>query len=546
MRVVALLRKYLGPRPAVSSKQLTAMADSRRFKEVVEIYQKGQAGDTPAVSFVVGYCFYQLTEYEEAIVHLEKAIAGSRKNYLPRYFLAVSLKNLGRHAEAIPHLLNCLKSPERRTDEVLDHLLPLTAELSDSTERQKTFELITKLLGKLSPANPYAAKLLFYQRRENEITPEMLKGEQFSRFYSARALTDAGRGTLLPAGPPEKLRFVNLEDNSEVWVETCLPYVAEIPDAKIISGSTLVHLDDGRILSDVLADKDYGRYANMQYDRTVIARRDDALLVKTFEPENEIAEGIMLCGLASNAYGHWFAEFLPKLRFFETHPRFPKIPIIIDEGMPQSHYDYLAALVSNPTHRLAKGSSLRVRNLLVAPADTFFPLELIINHQVPPERQSNSTIGGLRYLRAKIKERYGEVEKPTSRLFLSRRSSQWRRLVNEDAIIAELKDLNFEVVYVEDYTFEQQVRLFQNAEFIVGPNGSALNNLVFSSPKVKVLMLGQKNLFNWGGWFGSFWELGYSPRYLPCEWFGDKNQKHADYSISPSIVRNHVIEMLGT
>ena len=52
-------------------------------------------------------------------------------------------------------------------------------------------------------------------------------------------------------------------------------------------------------------------------------------------------------GFASSAYGHWFAEFIPKLRFLEQHPRFSELPIIVDEGMPQSHYDFLSLLVPN-------------------------------------------------------------------------------------------------------------------------------------------------------------------------------------------------------
>jgi len=60
------------------------------------------------------------------------------------------------------------------------------------------------------------------------------------------------------------------------------------------------------------------------------------------------------------------------------------------------------------------------------------------------------------------------------------------------------------------------------------------------------LILGQTNLFNWGGWFGSFFELGYSFHYLSGDSVGDKTQKHADYSIPASKVRDKVTEMLDT
>ena len=104
-------------------------------------------------------------------------------------------------------------------------------------------------------------------------------------------------------------------------VDTVHPYVAEIPNAKIVSGSSLVFTED-KVLSDCLSNKKYGHFCDMQFDPITIAQRDDALLIKNFTTEKEITEGIMLCGFASGEYGHWTAEFLPKLRLFEQHPHF--------------------------------------------------------------------------------------------------------------------------------------------------------------------------------------------------------------------------------
>lgn len=545
MEIVKSIAKYLRIRPSfVTAQELGVMADNRRFKDVVELGEQGRAEASDLASYYIGYCHYQLTNYEDAIVHLRKAPSISPVDYYASLFLGNCYDALNRKTEALAQYLQCLERHPEQARDILSQLLPLAGELTDQTLRESAFQRVEAVIGKDS-ASPHYAKLLFYQRRDRELTADVLKGNLVYGFSSARELASAGQIRLLNVGATERLRFVHLEDNSEVWVDTCEPYVAEVPDARIASGSSLIQVGD-RILSDVLADKQYGRYGSMQHDRTVMARRDDAILMAPILAQHEIEEGIMLCGLASNAYGHWFAEFLPKLRYFEQHPRFAELPIIIDEGMPQSHYDFLAALVSNPTYRLAKGTSLRVKNLFIAPADTFFPLELVTHHKVPVERQSNLTIGALKYIGEKIRARYGAPESPNARIFLSRRKSQWRRLVDEADIISDLKNLGFEVVYSEDYTFEEQVKLFQQAEFIVAPNGSALNNLIFSSPQVKVLLLGQKNLFNWGGWFGSFYELGYSPVYLGGEWFGDKEHKHADYTIPVSTVRAKVMEMLGS
>ena len=86
----------------------------------------------------------------------------------------------------------------------------------------------------------------------------------------------------------------------------------------------------------------------------------------------------------------------------------------------------------------------------------------------------------------------------------------------------------------------------QNAKFIVASNGSALNNLIFSNPsETKTIMIGQKNLFNWGGWFGSFKELGYDIEYLGGEVIGSERDKHRDYFVTPSALIKKVKSTLS-
>ena len=75
-------------------------------------------------------------------------------------------------------------------------------------------------------------------------------------------------------------------------------------------------------------------------------------------------------------------------------------------------------------------------------------------------------------------------------------------------------------------------------------NGSSLNNLIFSNPITQTIVLGQENFFNWGGWFGSFRELGYNIDYLSGNALGNKKNKHQDYEIPSSVLVERVKELL--
>jgi len=77
----------------------------------------------------------------------------------------------------------------------------------------------------------------------------------------------------------------------------------------------------------------------------------------------------------------------------------------------------------------------------------------------------------------------------TRRLYISRGDAPKRRLLNEAEIIAYLSARGFEIVLGSTLSFEDQVRLFHDADIVVGAHGAGLSNLLFASPQTRVLEL---------------------------------------------------------
>jgi capsular polysaccharide biosynthesis protein len=75
------------------------------------------------------------------------------------------------------------------------------------------------------------------------------------------------------------------------------------------------------------------------------------------------------------------------------------------------------------------------------------------------------------------------------RLYISRRDSSRRQLANEAELEAALADLGFSVVSPGNLSFEDQVRLFRSAEFIVSPHGAGLANVLFCRPGTRLMEL---------------------------------------------------------
>ena len=78
-------------------------------------------------------------------------------------------------------------------------------------------------------------------------------------------------------------------------------------------------------------------------------------------------------------------------------------------------------------------------------------------------------------------EKYGAVQKPRRRIYVSRRHALHHRLVNEPEVQQFLERQGFETVALETLTFPEQVRRFAEADVVIGGQGAGFTNVLFAS-----------------------------------------------------------------
>ncbi len=341
---------------------------------------------------------------------------------------------------------------------------------------------------------------------------------------------------LLETGEVEKIPF----KHPHIWGERVAsetifalsnkPYVVDIKDARIFSNSSIILTAEGTALSDMGAHPDFGPYISFAYEKIVLTQEADKVLLNFGEFQTrEIEAGILLSGLASSFFGHWFPDFLPKLKFLQQHPDFINLPIIVDVGMPQSHFEHLRRFANNPLILLQANESLLCKRLLVASSPTFFPVEMLPN-SIPVQELPGLSPRAMCFLRGN--EFDNTMNPGNRRIFLARKNMKWRRVLNEEEIAIDLLKIGFETVYIEEMTMREQIKLFQSAQCIVAPNGSALLNLIFAAKETKLVVLLQPNVFNWGTFQGPMDALGYQSICVSGEYAKVENQKHSDYYVS--------------
>ncbi|MCF6148462.1 MAG: DUF563 domain-containing protein [Candidatus Kuenenia sp.] len=272
-------------------------------------------------------------------------------------------------------------------------------------------------------------------------------------------------------------------------------YVAEIRNARIFSRCNFVIAEDRAALYDLAVDPRSSR-VSLRADSLVIKYNDQQKILCDYTgfQTTHAKCGIMLSGVPSNVYGHWFEEYLPKIQMFEQYPNFKEYPIYIDE-LPKDFIHALELLTHNQheIRTIPPNSSIIFDKLLVAPKFGFCPYDYLPN--TPIEKQTfgeRITPQSLRYIRnnllihGKLKQ---EGKKAGVRIYLSRQKNSLRKLLNEKEICDFLVKNGFEILYPEKLCIEETIGYFNTADVVIGPAGSALTNMVFCKEGSKIIIL---------------------------------------------------------
>jgi capsular polysaccharide biosynthesis protein len=86
-----------------------------------------------------------------------------------------------------------------------------------------------------------------------------------------------------------------------------------------------------------------------------------------------------------------------------------------------------------------------------------------------------------------IVKRQNPVMQTKRRLYVSRRTSRFRRVRNEAAVMKALEAMGFELIHPDAISVAEQRKAFYHAEFVVAPHGSGLTNIVYCQPGTRVV-----------------------------------------------------------
>ncbi|WP_246692326.1 MULTISPECIES: glycosyltransferase family 61 protein [unclassified Methylobacterium] len=373
-------------------------------------------------------------------------------------------------------------------------------------------------LDALLPDRRYADAIALHEQTRHVYSAGPFSAYDITTAKALAASEGAAYTELRPArriAPPE-LRFFEpppalLSERGELEMPS--QYLAFLKEARAFPRSNVVIAGD-KLVYDLAAHPrrpDILLQDGLNPDQIMMAAFGDTrALVEVPEDPHVVEAGLMMFGLQSRNYGHWFCEYVPRMLCYND-PRCPDgIPLCIDDHMPGSHEEILRLLDTRdrPVIKLPP-KPVEFGLLGMAPPPAFFPFEMKPGRPVYDAVWPADIFAAVRErILESARERGVLSDRTDRRLFISRKAFTQRALLNEAEIAERLRPLGFEVIYPETMSFLEQVDAFHSAALVVGSSSSALSNALFCRPGCRILGLIHEELaFNFRG-YTSYIEVG--------------------------------------
>lgn len=232
---------------------------------------------------------------------------------------------------------------------------------------------------------------------------------------------------------------------------------------------------------------------NIPCDSNLVSVEDGWISYKDNLETIELNACLSLLGVHSTIWAHFLVEYFPKLHFLKevienssekitiVTPKYsdPQIREIIQRYISQFDVDWLEVegkkkIIANELFYCEKPTRFLDHATRISLADAVVPevvASIVKKDLVNP------------YLaKCTVNEKY-------RKLFLPRRGGLGKGLLNNDEVEAFFRNEGFYFIEPHKVSLQEKVEIFHSADIIVGPNGSAFTNMLFSRPGTKIMML---------------------------------------------------------
>ena len=288
-------------------------------------------------------------------------------------------------------------------------------------------------------------------------------------------------------------RFAGEPEPDAVMAARPETYVAEIADATVIGGESLVISATGDVLWDLAVHPRADRF-DLNERVLKFATGGAALVNAATTKHRGVDAAVHLVGVSSFNYFHWMVEVLPRLANLEAAYEgtdYAGLPLLVDAAslaVPQ-HVAFLRSIVGPAREIIAiePETAIHVGRLIVPSQLAWLSNNLKDGLEIKAEDVLISK-EAVRFLRDRLSPPdLLRTRRGTRRIHLVKPLS--KRLMNAAELGPVLEKYSLEPVMPERLSVEDQVRLFADVDVVVCETGAGLTNLVFAPETARAVVM---------------------------------------------------------
>lgn len=286
----------------------------------------------------------------------------------------------------------------------------------------------------------------------------------------------------------------------------CLKHESEYSNLDEVDGNDYIlkasyligDFQDGRILTDnqtfsFVMDAEGRVHEDVSY--IFLKHRDDphrsnsAFSIKCMPAPQRYSGTVFNClagGGAINNFSHWLIDVLPRIHLLKQAGLFEQVDYFL---MPACYINY---------HWQTLECIGVPREKVITPGKyiTHIAADRIISSSSPRAKKSMLIPQWVSDFIATIPQALSSEDEAPVKLYVTRKDSSKRVVLNEDEVIAALEARGFTMVTLAECDFYQRSKLFQKASVVVSATGAGLANLHFCQPGTQYVEMFTRGFVN--------------------------------------------------
>lgn len=322
----------------------------------------------------------------------------------------------------------------------------------------------------------------------------------------------------------------------------CAPevYYTKINDGNILGFSNFIFYEKSKLaVHHDLFNPHEDSLPSIDKKKIYFSPIGDYHILKIPDNRFSINQALTFTDELSFNYAHWLGEVLPKIYLFVSNSNLKNIPIIVNSNLHKNIICSLKYLCQKNTKIifLKENEAIHVKTLYVISTVGYLPYRKynkpndceIFHHDIMIDFK-NYMLNKLNLPKTKI----------FPKIYLKRKSL-YRNIINEIEVENLLVKYGFKVLNTANLTFRDQVFYTSNCTQVISSTGAQLANLLFSSKKIKVLIIFSNAKGSLYSYWSSFLYLNSPKITLFIGNAKNKNDPHSDFTVRIKLLENFLL-----